>query len=128
MQYFLSKYFEGSFDDAVARVTELLAHQGFGILTEIDVKATFKSKLDLEFRPYKILGSCSPVLAREAIAAEPQIGALMPCNWTIQEDEEGRIEVSVMNPSMLTEITGNLALQRVQGRVQSSINAVLDAL
>ena len=128
MQYFLSKYYEGSFDEAVARVTELLAHQGFGILTEIDVKATFKSKLDLEFRPYKILGSCSPVLAREAIAAEPQIGALMPCNWTIQEDEEGRIEVSVMNPSMLTEITGNLALQRVQGRVQSSINAVLDEL
>ncbi len=128
MQYFLSKYFDGSFDEAATRVTELLAAEGFGILTEIDVQATFKKKLDIDFRHYRILGSCNPVLAREAIEAEPQIGALMPCNWTIQEDEEGRVEVSVMNPEMLTAVTGNLALQRVQERVRSSVNAVLDEL
>ncbi|MCC7478362.1 DUF302 domain-containing protein [bacterium] len=128
MQYFLSKYFEGSFDEAASRVTELLAQQGFGILTEIDIKATMKTKLDLDFRPYRILGSCNPALAREAIEAEPQIGALMPCNWTIQQDEEGRIEVSVMNPASLSQITGNAALQRVQERVLASVNAVLDEL
>lgn len=128
MQYFLSKYFEGSFDEAASRVTELLAQQGFGILTEIDIKATMKNKLDLDFRPYRILGSCNPALAREAIEAEPQIGALMPCNWTIQQDEEGRIEVSVMNPASLSQITGNAALQRVQERVLASVNAVLDEL
>jgi uncharacterized protein (DUF302 family) len=127
MQYFLAKKLEGSFEAACERVTALLAEQGFAILTEIDMKSTFQTKLGLEHRPYKILGSCNAELAQQAIGIEPQIGALMPCNWTVQWLEDG-VEVSVMNPAGLVGITGNEALQPVQDEVERRMQAVLAAL
>ena len=128
MQFYLTKPVDCDFDTAVERATAALKDQGFGILTEIDVKATLKTKLDAEFRPYKILGACNPPLAQRALEAEPYIGALLPCNVFIQQREDGQVEVGVMNPATLVPITGNSALQSVQDEVTQRIAAMLAAL
>lgn len=98
------------FDEAVARIRELLAEQGFGILTEIDVQATLRSKLAVEMSRYLILGACNPPLAHEALSADPEIGLLLPCNVVVRETPEG-VLVQAMNPSLLTEVTSSRGLE-----------------
>lgn len=126
--YCLQKELSIGFDEAIARVTELLAEEGFGILTEIDVQATFRAKLGIEFRPYRILGACNATLAQRALEIEPAIAALMPCNVFVQQHPDGRVDLGVMNPRALVEITGNIDLQAVQDEVDQRIQRVFAAI
>ncbi|MCC6348849.1 MAG: DUF302 domain-containing protein [Candidatus Eisenbacteria bacterium] len=115
------------FDDAIARVTELLAEQGFGVLTEIDVKATLKKKLDLEVRPYRILGACNPPFAHQVLAAEPHVGVLLPCNVVVWDEGDHRV-VAAMEPRVMSQVVANPVVQQVAGEVSERLHAVLEKL
>ena len=114
-------------EEARSRVTEALSAEGFGILTEIDVKATLKKKIDVDFRPYVILGACNPKLAHRALTAEPEIGLLLPCNVVVQEKEGGSI-VSIANPQAMFEIVKNPKLDEVVSEADTRLRRVAEAL
>lgn len=126
--YGFSVKLSGDFDEVVGRVTEELKGEGFGVLTEIDVKATLKAKLDIDKRPYKILGACNPKLANQAIDAEPEIGLLLPCNVLVREDEAGDIVVSFMDPAEVLGLVGREELKALGAEVRSKLERVRDAL
>lgn len=113
---------------AVERTREALAAEGFGILTEIEIKATLKKKLDVDFRPYTILGACNPPLAHRAIQAEPEIGLLLPCNVTVRELEGGRVSVGFLDPQMMVGATGNPALHPVADEAAARLDRARAAL
>ncbi len=116
------------FDSAVARVTQALKAEGYGVLTEIDVKATFKSKIGVDFRPYKILGACNPTLAHRALVASPEVGLLLPCNVTVSQVDENVIEVALVNPLVMLGVVPNPDLQPVATEAQARLERVAAAL
>lgn len=127
--YYIAKTLKNrSFDETILRVTEALKSQGFGILTDIDVKATMKKKLDLDFRRYRILGACNPPLAHAALEAEDRIGTLLPCNVIVQERSEGAVEVAAVDPVASMAAVGNPALEKLASIVRGKLRAAVDAL
>ena len=128
MTYHFSKTLRMPFDAAVERVTAALQREGFGILTEIDVKATLKKKLDVDFRNYRILGACNPPLAHQALQLEDKIGTMLPCNVVVQETGAGTIEVSAVDPVASMQAIENPRLQGVAETVRAKLKAVVDSL
>ncbi|MDQ0374640.1 DUF302 domain-containing protein [Cellulomonas humilata] len=128
MSYALTATTDLSFPDALSAVREALAAQGFGVLTEIDLAATLKAKLDVDIAPQVILGACNPVLANEALATEPQIGLLLPCNVVVRSVEDGRTVVEAVDPDVLVQLSGNDALQRVAADAGTRLRAALEAV
>ena len=112
--------------DARARITDALKEQGFGVLTEIDVRATFKKKLDVDFRPYVILGACNPQLAKRALEADPGVGLLLPCNVVVAE-EDGAAVVSIADPRAMFAIVRNDKLQPIVDEAERRLRAAFDA-
>lgn len=127
MSYYFSKTLNTTFDEAIDRVTEELKKEGFGILTEIDVKATLKKKLDVDFPPYMILGACNPTFAHRALLAEDKIGAMLPCNVIVQEID-GRIEVSAVDPIASMQAVENPKLEDIAGEVRAMLERVIENL
>jgi uncharacterized protein (DUF302 family) len=113
------------FDRARERITEELAAVGFGILTEIDVQATMKKKLDLDMPPYRILGACNPQFASRALAAEPEIGALLPCNVVVRQDAAGTVRVEVMDPNAVLTLVDRPAVAALAGEVRARLEQAL---
>ncbi len=128
MNYYVSRIVEAGFDEAVARTVEALKQEGFGVLTDIDVSATMKQKLGVDFRKYRILGACNPPLAHKALTAEDKIGVMLPCNVIVQEAGAGRTEVAAIDPRAAMERVGNPALAELAGEVAQRLGRVLQAL
>ncbi|KQY37256.1 ABC transporter [Nocardia sp. Root136] len=130
MNLALSTTLETSFEDAVARTRAALQEQGFGVLTEIDMKATMKAKLDVDMERYLILGACNPPLAHRAVEVDRQIGLLLPCNVIVRDSaaEEGTVLVEAMNPELLVQVTGEPALAAIADDAGRRLQAAIDAL
>jgi uncharacterized protein (DUF302 family) len=128
MSYHFSKTIDGDFDQAVAKVTDALAANGFGVLTTIDVQATLKKKIGADFRPYTILGACNPNFAFQALQAEDKIGTMLPCNVIVQQMDDGRIEVSAVDPIASMAAIDNPALGDVATQVRGMMKDVVESL
>lgn len=126
-KYVFGKTVGLAFDDAIKRVTEELAKEGFGVLTEIDVKATLKKKLGIDVAPYRILGACNPQFAHKAIEFEPQIGALLPCNVVVREDK-GKTRVEIMDPQAVLQLVERPEIEGIATEVRKRLERVLNAL
>ncbi len=128
MAYHNSKIVDYTFDEAILKVTEELKKEGFGVLTEIDVKETLKKKLDVDFRKYKILGACNPPFAYQALQTEETLGVLLPCNVVVQEKENGSVQVSAINPMESMQAVKNPALEEIASKISSKLQNVLQNL
>lgn len=128
MTYYYSKTVDQSPEEAEPRVREALEEEGFGVLTEIDVTATLKKKLDVEFRPYKILGACNPPAAHKALQAEDKIGTMLPCNVILQETDDGRTEVAAVDPVASMQAVESEELRPVAEEIRERLRTVIDRL
>jgi uncharacterized protein (DUF302 family) len=124
----MAKDVQLGYEQALEAVTEALKGEGFGVLTEIDVAATLKKKLDIDFPKYKILGACNPPLALKALTAENQVGVLLPCNVVVQQHKDGRVEVSAMDPVGAMQMVGNKELDAIAADVRARLERVLAKL
>lgn len=128
MKYFTPKTTGRSYEQAIDKVTELLKEEGFGVLTEIDVKETLKKKLDVDFKKYKILGACNPNFAHQALQAEDKIGVMLPCNVIVEEHEDGTVEVSAVDPVASMQVVDNDKLQPIAEQVRANLKKVINKL
>ena len=128
MSYYFSKIVDLNFDDTLVKVENELKKEGFGVLTEIDVQATLKKKLDVDFRRYKILGACNPPFAHKALTAEDKIGVLLPCNVIVQETIDNKVEVAFMNPIEAMQAVKNEALGKIAEEINNKLKKVYEQL
>lgn len=128
VSYYFGKTLNLSFEEAIGRVTEELSKEGFGVLTEIDVRATLKKKLDVDFREYRILGACNPPFAYQALLAEDKIGTMLPCNVIVQERVAGGVEVAAIDPIASMQAIDNPDLASIANQVQAKLKRVIDNL
>jgi len=126
--YYFSATLPLGFDEAIARTTQALKDEGFGIITEIDVKETLKKKLGVDFRRYTILGACNPALAHEALEIEDKVGTMLPCNVVVQEVGDGKVEVAAIDPLASMASIDNPDLQAVAGGVRERLQKVIASL
>lgn len=126
--YGFSTKVSGSFEQAIEKVTAALQTEGFGVLTEIDVKATMKKKLDIDKRPYTILGACNPVLANQALEADPDIGLLLPCNVVVRQEEDDSITVAFMDPKAVLGLVNKEGVETLATEVRAKLERVKDSL
>jgi uncharacterized protein (DUF302 family) len=125
MKYYFEKTLTCSFNEAIERVTEELKKEGFGVLTEIDVKATLKKKLDVDFRNYRILGACNPPFAYKALLAEDKIGTMLPCNVVIQQVSDSQIEIAAVDPSASMQAVQSESLKEIVKEIQQKLKQVI---
>lgn len=128
MKYYFSKTVNESFEGAIEKVTDALKAEGFGILTEIDVQATLKKKIDVDFRPYKILGACNPPFAHKALLAEDKIGTMLPCNVIVQDKGNGAVEVAAIDPMASMQAVENESLGEVAETIREKLKSVIEHL
>jgi uncharacterized protein (DUF302 family) len=128
MSYYFSKTLSIPFDEAIEKVTAALGSKGFGVLTTIDVKATLKKKLDVDFRPYTILGACNPGFAHQALQKEDRIGTMLPCNVIVQQTPDGNVEVAAVDPIASMQAIDNPQLGGIAEQVQALLKEVVDSL
>jgi len=128
VEYYFSKTITGSFENVIQKVTESLKAEGFGILSEIDIKATLKKKLDVDFYNYKILGACNPPFAYKALLAEDKIGTMLPCNVIVQEKHRGEVEVSAVDPTASMQSVQNKNLQEIANEVRVRLQKVIEKI
>jgi uncharacterized protein (DUF302 family) len=127
-RYGFGKTVDLDFDTALKRVTEELAREGFGILTEIDVQATLKKKLNADMRPYRILGACNPPFAQRAIGAEASIGLLLPCNVVVREDDSGKVQVEFLDPDVMVQLVDRAEVHGIAAEVRQRLQRALAAV
>jgi uncharacterized protein (DUF302 family) len=125
-EYYFTKIVALDFNSAIEKVTEELKNEGFGVLTEIDVKATMKKKLDIDFRNYKILGACNPPFAYKALTEEDKIGTMLPCNVVVQEHESGKVEVTAVDPVASMKAIQNPGLAPIALEIQEKLRKVIE--
>ena len=128
MSFYIAKTVRMPFDAAIEKVISALKDEGFGVLTDIDVRSTLKTKLGIEWRPYRILGACNPPLAHRALQAEDKIGVMLPCNVIVQELDAGKVEVAAIDPTAAMEKVGKPALSELAETVRNKLSAALARL
>ena len=128
MKYYTNKTIEGNFDEVIDKVISALKEEGFGVLSDIDVKSTLKEKLDVNFRNYRILGACNPPNAHKALTAEPHIGLMLPCNVVVQESEGGKIDVAAVDPEASMSAVENPELANVASFIKEKLERVINNL
>jgi uncharacterized protein (DUF302 family) len=128
MTYHFTKEMDADFDEAIERVTHELKKEGFGVLTDIDVKATLKKKIDIDFRRYRILGACNPPFAHRAMMEEPNIGLMLPCNVVVQELDDGKVRISAIDPVASMMAVKNPALGEIADQVREKMKNVISSL
>ncbi|WP_316980359.1 DUF302 domain-containing protein [Shumkonia mesophila] len=128
MDYHFTRVLDAPFEEAISHVTAVLAEQGFGVLTTIDVKATLKKKLDVDFRPYTILGACNPEFAYKALQCEGKIGTMLPCNVVVEQTKDGRVEVSAVDPMASMQAIDNPNLGAIAAEVRNRLQSVIGNL
>lgn len=128
MTYYFAKTLDTGFDEAVARTIEALKREGFGVITQIDVTGTFKEKLGIDFRKYRILGACNPALAHEALSIEDKVGTMLPCNVVVQESGDAGCEVAAIDPVASMQAIDNPALSQAAQTVREKLRSVIETL